>query len=181
MYVNVGEVLEKDMILWYGHSAKQEACQIEFPEIPRSFMSDRLELRDMSGVIRICPEERSTIQISLIVNVDPKLQYIPRPLVNFTCRFIVGILLHLMNKHGKMIQKDPYNNIHAIKMREHPNYYHNCLLRAIRNSTRDNVHIPFPYMSALEVDIDCDGVRHYQQMIRKYGLERGEPNAESKD
>lgn len=170
------------MLLFYGHSISQDSSQVRCPDIPRGFMSDRMELKELRGVIRIVPEQRSTIQISIIINVDIKLPYIPRPLVNFVSRFVFGILLYRMNKHGQMIQKEPYKNRHAIKMREHPNYYHNCLLRAIRHTTQDSPDIPFPYMSALEVDIDCEGVRHYRELIRKYGLEkvRVAPAAKSK-
>lgn len=179
MYVYVGGLLEKDMLLFYGHSASQGDSQVRFPEIPRGFTADRMELKHLRGVIRLVLDRPSASQISMIVNVDPKIQHIPRPIMNFVSRFIFGILLHLMNKHGQMIRKDPYNNIHAIRMREHPNYYHNALLRWIRNC-RDNAKAPRPYIAALEVDLDCEGTRHYQELIKKYGVERRMPHGKEK-
>lgn len=172
MYVYVGEVLEKDMLLFYGHSVTQEASHVKFPETPRGLTSDRLELKDLRGVIRFLPDRPRACQMSIIVNLDPKIPRIPKSIVNFVCRFIFGILLHLMNKHGQAIQKHPLRNIHAARMREHPNYYHNCLLRAIRNCKDGNPNAPSPYMPALEVDVDCEGTRHYRALIKKYGLER---------
>ena len=102
---------------------------LDLPPVPTRLGGGRLTIRSVAAQIEV--ESPTSAITTLVANIDPNLNFLPRALVDFVMKRVCGTILYKMKIAAEKVSKDPITNLHAIKIREEKDFYSNFLLPKI--------------------------------------------------